>query len=62
MNEGTSGGQVTPTKRSQLMLVDGVRVAPSAPDQTSGIEIRPAAADAARNPTNILGGRRFWIS
>ena len=45
-----------------MMLVDGVRVAPSAPDQTSGIEIRPAAADAARNPTNILGGRRFWIS
>ena len=38
------------------MLVEGASVAPSVPVQTIGTATRPAAADAARNPTNIFGG------
>ena len=53
---------MAPIRRKALTFVEGARVAFSDPDQASGIATRPAAADAATNPTNILGGRRFCNS
>ncbi len=47
---------MAPMSRRKLMLVEGASVAPSVPVQTIGAATRPAAADAARNQTNIFGG------
>ena len=53
---------MAPMMMRPLTLVESGRGAFSVPDQASGIATRPAAADAATNPTNILGRRRCCSS